>query len=477
MPPPWPLVLGAVVIVLAVVAVVRRMDVRLALTLAGLALGALAFQTQAVVQTFFLTLCNEQFVVPICSAMGFAYVLRHTGCDQHLVQLLARPVRRVRLFAVPGAVLVGFVVNIPIISQASTAATVGPVLVPLLRAARLSPVTIGAALLLGASLGGELLNPGAPELQTVARALQIDSKECVAWIAPLLTVHLALAVAVFWLLSARAEASRGRQPPERAKENDAANAGNQANTIAGPASVTDSTPTAPEDKDAPPFRVNWLKAAVPLLPLVLLFVTGPPLQLVSVPREWLIGPKEPADARPDSRLIGCAMLIGAAAAAAVGGRARAAGAAAAFFEGAGCAYARIISVIVAATCFGKGIETIGLDGALGAAIGAAPGFLTPCAAALPLLFAALCGSGMASTQSLFGFFVAPARSLGVAPVAVGAVVSIAAAAGRTMSPVAAVTLMSADLSGAEPFALARRVAVPLLVGVAAVVLIRLLLPG
>src|ERR1700719_2367323 len=150
--------LGAFVILLAVVAVVRRVDVRLTLTLAGLALGALAWQTQAVVQAFLLTLCNEQFVVPICCAMGFAYVLRHTGCDQHLVQLLVEPVRRVRLFLVPGTVVIGFLVNIPIVSQTSTAATVGPVMVPLLRAAGLSPATAGAALLLGASLGGELLN-------------------------------------------------------------------------------------------------------------------------------------------------------------------------------------------------------------------------------------------------------------------------------------------------------------------------------
>jgi DcuC family C4-dicarboxylate transporter len=115
------LLLGTAVIVFAVIAVARRVDVRLTLTLAGLVLGALAFQTPAIVQTFLLTLCNEQFVVPICTAMGFAYVLRHTGCDRHLVQLLAEPVRRVRLFAIPGAVLAGFVVNIPIISQTSTA--------------------------------------------------------------------------------------------------------------------------------------------------------------------------------------------------------------------------------------------------------------------------------------------------------------------------------------------------------------------
>jgi C4-dicarboxylate transporter, DcuC family len=487
------LLLGGVVVALAVFAVVRRVDVRLTLILAGLALGMLAFQTQAVFQAFLLTLCNEQFVVPICSAMGFAYVLRHTGCDQHLVQLLADPVRRVRLFAVPGAVLVGFVVNIPIISQTSTAVTIGPVLVPLLRAARLSPVTIGAALLLGASLGGELLNPGAPELQTVARALHIEATECVAWILPLLLAHLALAVAVFWFLSARAEAKWRREEAERAERTESLfRKGGETPPLPGfscrgevtsPPSATDSEaalwkgrPPA-EEKEEPPFRVNWLKAAVPLLPLVLLFVTGPPLQFVAVPRHWLIGPKDPPDARADSRLIGAAMLIGTAAAALVGGRAKMGGAGTAFFDGAGYAYTHIISLIVGATCFSEGVKQIGLAALLGDGIRAAPGFLTPSAAVLPLLFAVLCGSGMASTQGLFDSFKDAALSLGVSAIGVGAVVSIAAAAGRTMSPVAAVTLMSASLSGADPLAITRRVAVPLLVGLAAVVLLHLLLPG
>jgi DcuC family C4-dicarboxylate transporter len=84
---------------------------------------------------------------------------------------LIRPLRRVRVFLIPGAVLVGFLVNIPVISQTSTAVAVGTLLVPLMLASRTSPLTTGAALLLGASLGGELLNPGAPELRTVSNAL------------------------------------------------------------------------------------------------------------------------------------------------------------------------------------------------------------------------------------------------------------------------------------------------------------------
>src|SRR5207237_7164991 len=105
-------------------------------------------------------------VVPSGSAMVFAHCLRHTGCDRHLILLLSRPLLRVRPLLIPGAVLVPFVVNISVISQAGTAVAVGTVLVPLLRAARLSPLTIAAALALGSSLGGEQLNPGAPEVNT-----------------------------------------------------------------------------------------------------------------------------------------------------------------------------------------------------------------------------------------------------------------------------------------------------------------------
>ena len=449
------LLLGVLVIAAAVVAVVRRVDVRLALTLAGLAMGALAWQTPAVFQKLVGTLVDEKFVVPICSAMGFAYVLRLTECDQHLVRLLVKPVQRVRPLVVPGAVVVGFIVNLPVISQASTVVTIGPVLVPIMRAARLSAVTVGAALLLGASIGGELLNPGAPELATVSEAAGVDAKECVVRNAPLLFAHLGVAVGVFWFISARAEARLRREEADGMKKAE----------VAAPASE--------KSVGEAPFRVNPLKAAVPLLPLALLFLTGPPLGLFDVPWNWLAADPKGATG---SRLIGAAMLVGVAAAALTGPR-KWGEVGRAFFDGAGYAYTHIISVIVAANCFGEGVNQIGLADLLGDAVGAAPALLTPAAAGVPLLFAALCGSGMASTQSLYRFFVPPAAALGVAPASLGPLVSIGAAAGRTMSPVAAVTHMSASLSGADGVALVRRVVVPLLAGVAVIVLLHLLSPA
>jgi DcuC family C4-dicarboxylate transporter len=80
---------------------------------------------------------------------------------------------------------------------------------------------------------------------------------------------------------------------------------------------------------------------------------------------------------------------------------------------------------------------------------------------------------MASTQSLYGFFHDPAVKLGLDPVAIGSLVSLGSAAGRTMSPVAAVVLMCAALTGTNPFTLVKRVAIPLLTGIIVVLLLGL----
>src|SRR5205823_1377077 len=120
------LTLGLIIIAAAVYAIARRVEVRLVLVLSALALALTAGADQAIrsdtwaplaaepmkiVRTFVATFSNEKFVVPICSAMGFAFILRETGCDQHLVRLLTKPFERVRPLLVPGAVLVGFLVN------------------------------------------------------------------------------------------------------------------------------------------------------------------------------------------------------------------------------------------------------------------------------------------------------------------------------------------------------------------------------
>jgi C4-dicarboxylate transporter len=82
---------------------------------------------------------------------------------------------------------------------------------------------------------------------------------------------------------------------------------------------------------------------------------------------------------------------------------------------------------------------------------------------------------MASTQSIYGFFVAPAEMAGADPLRVGAVISLSAAAGRATSPVSAVVLLSASLAGAEPLAMLRRTGPALLAGLAATLIAAMLM--
>ena len=58
------------------------------------------------------------------------------------------------------------------------------------------------------------------------------------------------------------------------------------------------------------------------------------------------------------------------------------------------------------------------------------------------------GTGIAPAVAIMEFFVPAAGSLGLDPIRLGAVTSLAAHFGRTMSPAAAVVMMSARLSGA-----------------------------
>jgi DcuC family C4-dicarboxylate transporter len=473
----FPGVVAVLAITVAVALVVKGWDVRLVLLSAALIIAASAGDVPVVVREFLATFSNEKFVVPICSAMGFAYVLKHTGCERHLVLLLVKPLRSVRVLLVPGVVAVGFLVNIPLVSQTSTAVCLGGVVVPLMRAAGYSMATIGACLLLGSSVGGELLNPGAPELLTVAAKTNVSPVEqAQRYLPPLVFTQLAIATAVIWAMSVWWERKAAREEPNPPSPFP------PSLTSPSRGEVEDRTlPSFPGKGDggvgfAPPERINLLKALVPLVPLALLFASGlpKPYQLFEVPDSWVIAKKADGTRDPayNSRLIGLAMLIGVLVAAAVTPN-KARDCVKEFFTGAGYGFTNVVSLIVTATCFGAAIKAAGVAQLLGELIKQSPGLMQPLAAFVPLAFAAVSGSGMASTQSLYQFFHGPSVSLGLDPVSVGAMVSLGSAAGRTMSPVAAVVLMCGTLTGTNPFTLAKRVAVPLFVGITVVVLLRL----
>jgi DcuC family C4-dicarboxylate transporter len=426
------MIIIAAILAVGAYLVVRKTDIRIVLGLAGAAMFALAGRFELFFVFVAKELANERTVVPICTAMGFAYVIKATGCDKHLIYLLTAPLRYVRALLIPGGAAVGWLVNTAIVSQSSTAATVGPVLVPIVRAAGYSVPAAGAMLLLGASMGGELCNPGAVEIVTLSQLLGTDPIATVRLVLPANLVASGTSLLVFWWLTLRAERRECRADDERASEP-------RAGDVA-----------APEDA----FRVNPLKALVPVLPLAILF---------AVPREVL-----PAELTT-SIMIAAAMLAGVAAAALAAPRV-APTLAVSFFEGAGFAYTHVISLIVTATVFTEAIKANGVIEALAGMLAQQPTVAAVSAVILPGGLAFVSGSGIAPAVAVMNVLVPVAPAMGLDPAHVGAHCAVAAQLGRTMSPAAAVVMMSSAVSGARPSELLKRVSFALLAGALAMFL-------
>ncbi len=454
------LLMGLLVIAATVYLMVRRVEVRLVLLGAGLLMAVLAGKPLAVLDTFTRAMVTGM-VAPICAAMGFAAVLSATGCDQHLVRLLVSPLHRFRWLVVPGGILAAYIVNTAVTSMASTAAAIGPILVPLMLRAGVGLHVSGAALILGASCGGDLLNPGAQDVQALASITHIPASDISMRVVPSSIAGMLVALSVFTLLN-RSNSSSPR-------------------VDSGPLVVP--TPPPGEAQEVPP--LNLLKAIIPLVPIglvLLAYFLRAQLDARS-PLAWLLeGPPldsvDPRDANEWRRLEGAlpvvrAMLIGTLLAGAVGWR-EIQRLARSLFDGMGTAYGNIISLTITAQCFGAGIAAIGISAALLGLLSVSH-FLAPFFAAMvPSTLAVLSGSGSGSVLAFGQSFLARAEAQhDVATLS--AIACLAGAYGRTMSPVAAVVIYSAGLVGVSPMALVRRLLPAALAGLAAALSVAMVL--
>ncbi len=436
-PSAWRSAITVVIVLAGVIALLRRADVRLTLAACAAALFLLAGRFLELFLSFAAEMVNEKTVVPICSAMGFAFVCKLTECDRHLVELLVRPIRRFRWLLLPGGVAVGFLVNAAIVSQTSTVAVVGPVLVPLVLAAGIHRKTAGAMLLLGGSMGGELFNPGCVELIKLGELTGTDPTALVPRVAPFNLLAGGVAMLTFWLLETRRAIST---------EDEAVVA-----EALAPASPRIFSGYKAQAEEAPVVaslgRPNVVKALIPLLPVLL---------LLTVPNAWM--PRQ----LPVAVRIGVAMLIGVVAAALSAPR-QLNRAATVFCEGAGFAYANVISLIVLATTFAKAIVANGIIGQLARTLGHNPLAVKFASVAVPFGLATLTGTAVGTAPTAMAIIIPLAAALGLEPTHTGTLNSIAAAFGRTASPIAPVVLMCATLTRTSPIDLVKRVLPPLMV--------------
>ncbi len=270
-------------------------------------------------------------------------------------------------------------------------------------------------LLLGASMGGELFNPGAVEMRKLSELTHLPGPVVVRQSAGLNLAACSAALVTFWLMSLRRRA-----------------------TV-----VTEGDGVTPEPVDAEkPFRVNLFKAIVPIVPLAILM--GDPLLGAYSPVHALDGPPR----------ILAAMLIGVVIAGLVN-PSTIRGLAPAFFEGAGYAYHHVISLIVAASTFAEGVRLSGLIAVVVRRVARWPDLALAAGMIAPWSLAVIAGTGIAPAVAMMEFLVPAAASMGIDPVRLGTVSALGAHFGRTMSPAAAVVMVCSTLSHARPGALIR----------------------
>lgn len=404
---------GAMIVLLTFGAIIKKYETRLVLFLSGVAMAALSGKPMDAVTAFSAAMVNTGLVPVICTVMGFAFVMKLTKCDAHLVHLLAGALGKFRVILIPGTVIVTFLINIALPSAAGCGAAVGAIMIPTLIGAGVNPIMAACAVLAGT--WGSVFNPGSAHVPFIAKLGNTDVMTVIAGHTRASVIGIVI-VAVLLTVIARI-----------LKEDGSGEA---------------ATGAAVKKNDA--FRVSFLKAVVPIIPLLLLVLGSKQIRLIpeiSVPAAMLIG-----------TALGFAVTL-----------MKVDEISKQFFEGMGNAYGNVIGIIIAAAVFTKGMELIGLTGALIAAMKSSEAIARIAATFGPFIIAVLGGSGDAATLAFNGAITPHAPQFGFGILPMGSQAFIAGALGRSMSPVAGVAIVCAGLAQVNPIEMAKRNAIPMIV--------------
>lgn len=429
--------IGLAIVLVTFWLIYKNYEARLVLVLSGLLMAALGqficsspTTISAAVDAFIKQLVNGGLVPTICTVMGFGYVMSYTKCSDHLVNALVRPLTHVPMIVIPGTVIITWLLNIILPSAAGIAAAVGVLLIPALVALRVKPVMAAAAVFVGT--WGSVVSPGlmfnaqVADLAFKAKEIGAPDTMIVVMQEVLPCVLGALSAAlVLALLSVFAKEGVG--------------------------SVKNEVNGASETKE---FKVNWIMALVPVLPLFLLVIASKqvgwlPTKTFSVPVCMLIG-------------TAVGIVVGAVTKQDIGEVSKK------FCRGAGDGFCDVVVLIAAAALFAAGMKSIGLTGALVDAMKGSQSVAMFAAAAGPFTIAAISGSGNAAALAFNEAITPHAADFGLTIVQLGSVAQIAAGIGRSMSPVAGGVIILAGIAGVNPIEVIKRTALPCIVAVVVV---------
>lgn len=415
--------IGLIIVIATFYAIIKNYETRLVLFISGAVMAILGGNLGGAVDAFVKEFTNSGLVPVICSVLGFSYVMDYTGCSKHLVVFLTNMLKKVKLILVPGAVLVTFLINIALPSAAGAAAAVGALLIPALIKTGVHPALAASAVFLGT--WGSVLSPGLMFNPQVAKMAGVDVMTVIATFTWQVSVA-AVAAAIILAVTAYVR-----------KEG------------AGSQEVTADMNAAEEE-----FKVNFLRAIVPIVPIGILVLGSEQLRIL------------PAIGVPQAMIVGTVLGF-------VITRPNVAEATKRFFKGIGDGMSDIVGLIAAAAMFTMGMQVIGLTGALIGVMKNSQQIAQFASAFGPFAIGAVSGSGNAAALAFNGAVTPHAAQFGYGIVELGSMAQIGAGLGRCMSPVAGAGIILAKMAGVNPIELTKRNAIPTIVA-AVIVMVTLL---
>lgn len=419
--------IGVLIVVIAIWAIVKQYDSKLVLLGAGMAMAIISGHMLDAVNEFLKMMVNSSLVPIICTVMGFSYVMKLTKCDANLVNWLLRGMpKNSNLILIPASVLVTAMISIALPSAAGASAAVGSILIPALIRAGVYPAIAASAVVAG--VWGGSLSPGTANNNIVAKLANVDIMVFIQSITTAVVVGMiinamAITLVAFWR---KEHTGYTLQVKDDGKGN----------------------------IDIQNLKIDYLKAMMPIIPLVLLVLGSKAVQVL---------PYMP---------VPHAMLIGAVLALAIEWR-QAPKVSQAFFDGMGHAFGGIIGIIMAAMVFAAGLKSIGIIGVAIDMMKTSPAMAKWFAAFGTFGLAILSGSGDAATLAFNTSITPHAAQFGMTILDLGATATITGHIGRSLSLVSACCIVCATLAGVSTLEMAKRNALGLFSAAIAVLFIQL----
>lgn len=415
--------IAVLVVILTVAALIKRLETRMVLITAGMFLCCLSLDPMSGLSAFAKAMTNNALVTAICGSMGFAFVASYTQCDRTLVHYLASPIKSLGILLIPLCTAITFFVNIAIPSAAGCAAAVGSTLIPVMLKSRIKPAAAAAAVLAGTI--GSYLTPGTSHNPYVANMAGMDVMEFIGFHLPYSVMAGVIVLAGVTIIAFILGDHKG-----------------DAN-----ASVDESKLQKNDDN----FKPNPLKALVPLVPITLLLVGN----------LWV----------PALKMgVAQAMVIGAVVALAIS-LCNPQELTKEFFKGMGKGYADVMGIIIAAGVFAAGLRSAGLIDAAVEALKHSNEFARWGGSLGPWIMGVMTGSGDAATLAFNETVTPHAAEFGMTIEGLGGLAFITGALGRTMSPIAGVTILVSGIAMVDPIKVAARTAIPCFIAVIACALL------